>query len=375
VKKIVILGAGFAGLRLAGKLSQYRVDYEICLIDKKRYSSFSPLLPDVISRGINPKDLICDVEDFAKERCFKFINEEVVGIDLEKKEIGTVSNKISFDYLVIATGTQTNFYGNQEIKKIAYKLDDAIDAEKILADLKEKSFENYIIAGGGYTGVEIASNLRKLLDKKKINKKIFIVERASSILGLLPEWMRNYCLDNLKRLNIEILTEVFIDKASQEKIVLSNKQEFDRAMLIWAAGVKVASFLDDLKVEKNPQGRIKVDKYLRLNDFCFVLGDSAWFEEKGQYLRMAVQFAIKQADSVFVNIINTIYGLPLYTYIPKDLGYIIPMANNRSCGVILGCKFKGRVPTIMHFLMCIYREFSLKNKLGLILDLLKGSLI
>jgi NADH dehydrogenase FAD-containing subunit len=184
--------------------------------------------------------------------------------------------------------------------------------------------------------------------------------------------MKDYCLDNLKRLDIEILTGVFVQKINGTKVFLPDNQEFDKAMLIWAAGVKTAGFLESLNVEKNPQGRIKVDQYLRLNDHCFVIGDAAGFLEKKNYLRMAVQFSLKEADSVFVNIINTIYGLQLYAYKPKDLGYIIPMANNRSCGIILGFRFKGLLPTLMHFLMCIYRSFGLRNKFGLILDLLRG---
>jgi NADH dehydrogenase len=219
--------------------------------------------------------------------------------------------------------------------------------------------------------VETASNISRYLNKHKISKKVIIIENSSSILGPLPQWMKNYCLDNLKRLKVEILTGVSVQKVEANKIILSNNQEFNKAMLIWAAGVKTADFLNKVNAEKTLQGRIKVDKFLRLNDYCFVIGDAAGFLEEGKYLRMAVQFSLKESDSVFVNLINSIYGLPLYAFKPRDLGYIIPMANNRSCGVILGFKFKGVIPTIMHFLMCIYRSVGLKNKFGLILDLLK----
>jgi NADH dehydrogenase len=371
MKKIIILGAGFSGLHLCDKLSQYRVDYEVLLVDKNKYSHFLPLLPDVISRGISVKNLVYDIERFAKERDVEFLNEEVLSVNLEEKIIEISSGKRVFDYLVIATGSETNFYGKEEIREFAYKLDDAFDAEKLLFDLKEKNFDSYVITGGGYTGVETASNISRYLNKHKISKKVIIIENSSSILGPLPQWMKNYCLDNLKRLKVEILTGVSVQKVEANKIILSNNQEFNKAMLIWAAGVKTADFLNKVNAEKTLQGRIKVDKFLRLNDYCFVIGDAAGFLEEGKYLRMAVQFSLKESDSVFVNLINSIYGLPLYAFKPRDLGYIIPMANNRSCGVILGFKFKGVIPTIMHFLMCIYRSVGLKNKFGLILDLLK----
>jgi NADH dehydrogenase FAD-containing subunit len=99
------------------------------------------------------------------------------------------------------------------------------------------------------------------------------------------------------------------------------------------------------------------------------LGDAAYVSGKAGFLRMAVQFAITQGENAGINIINSIKGLRLKEYTPVDSGYIIPMANNKSCGLVLGMELKGFLPTVFHYIMCIYRSYSFRNKLGVINNL------
>jgi len=252
-------------------------------------------------------------------------------------------------------------------------LDDATDAANLMQLLKKSDFENFIVCGGGYTGIEVATNLRISLNKRKKAGVVKIVERQPSILGPLPQWMKDYVSENLRRLEIGVLTNSGIEGIDNRSIHIVGGKRFVNSLLIWAAGVKTAPFIQDLPVEKNPQGRIKVDGYLRMNDSCFVAGDAANFSHKNGYLRMAVQFSIMQGYSAARNIIRDIEGLSLREYRPQDLGYIIPMANNASCGTVLGADLKGRLPTMLHFLMCIFRSRGIRNKLGIIGDLMKGN--
>ena len=356
----------------AYRLFKARKNLEVTLIDKKWSSDFLPTLPDCIGRGINPESLSYKIESAAKRFGFRFIYEEVISVGLEKKQAYTASGAIDYDYLIIASGSETNFYGNENIKKYAYKLDEVEDARKIISALKQSAFENFIIGGGGYTGIEVVTNLRRYLNKIKSKKKIIIVERTPSILGPLPAWMKDYVLTNLKSLNVEVLVNSSLEKIEDEKVYVSGGRIYEKSLVVWAAGVKTSGFIQSLNSEKNPQGRIKVDEYLRLNESCFVIGDAAFFSYKSSFLRMAVQFAIAQGDCAAANVINQIKKRKLKKFKPLDFGYIIPMANNKSCGKILGLNLKGALPTIFHFLMCVYRSYSLKNKSGLILGLLKG---
>ena len=171
---------------------------------------------------------------------------------------------------------------------------------------------------------------------------------------------------------MDIFVNTALERIEAGRAYLSNGEAFNNAFVIWAAGVKTADFIQVLLAEKNPQGRLKVDDYLRLNDTCFVVGDVSYFSYKNTFLRMAVQFAIAQGRLSASNIINSIRGLKLAQYKPRDLGYIIPMANNRSCGVILGLDLKGLLPTVFHFIMCMYRLRGFRNRLGVLGGLIKA---
>jgi NADH dehydrogenase len=369
--KIIIIGAGFAGLSAAKRLSGFNSGLRITLFDKKDSSDFLPLLPDAIGRRINPDFLAGKISDLSGKENLDFIKEEVIAVDFESRQVVTSNSSYTYDFLVIASGSQTNFFANRDAQNHAYALNSVDDAKRILNALKEDKFENFIICGGGYTGIEAASNLRLYCRKKGITAKIVIVERAPEILAPLPGWMKSYVRANLESMGIEILVNSVIESIQESRLAVSGNRIFEKAMLFWVPGVRTADFIQKLPVEKNPQGRIVVDEYLKFKEDCFCAGDTAFFTKKGGSLRMAVQFAIAEGDHAALNIIRRIKNLPLKKFIPRDLGYIIPMANNKSCGVVFGFNLKGVLPTLLHFIMCIYRLSGLKNKIGLVGNLTK----
>ena len=371
MKKIVIIGAGFAGLAALRRLQKLLgKELELVLVDNRITSDFLPLLPDCIGRGIDPQFLQYKVEDLCKRLNCVFINEAVNAIDLEKKQVMTATKNIAYDYLLIASGSETNFYGNDNIRQNAYKIDDAADIKKILEVIRARVFDHYIVCGGGYTGVEVATNLSLLLAKSKHLNRIMLLEKGTEILGNLPSWMREYAAMNLDRMKVMVFTATAVERIEGLKAHLTNGNSFDNSMVIWAAGVRTTAFIQQLPQEKNSQGRLKVDEYLRLQENCFVAGDSAYVQDKGSFLRMAVQFAICEGSTAAENIVNTIKGKPLVKYRPIDLGYIIPMANNYSCGTVFGTELIGRLPTLLHFFMCLYRCRGFKNKLGIVQNLI-----
>jgi NADH dehydrogenase len=371
MKKIVIIGGGFAGISAAEALREYRFDLDVTLIDRKPTFDFLPLLPDCIGRGIRPDNLTCNIEDISQELSFKFVNEQVAAIDLEKHQVAMGSKSIYYDYLLISSGSETNFYGNDLIRDRACKLDDATDAARLMQLIMKEDFDNFIVCGAGYTGIEVATNLQVFLSEHKRSGAVAIVERQPSILGALPQWMKDYVWANLDKLGIRVLANSGVDSIDNRSVCLVDGKRFVNSLLIWAAGVKTAPFIQGLTVEKNPQGRIKVDEYLRVNDRCFAAGDAANFIHNNTSLRMGVQFSIMEGLAAAKNIVRSIEGLSLKPYKPRDLGYIIPMANNISCGNVFGKDLKGRLPTMLHFLMCIYRSRGLRNKVRIISGLMK----
>lgn len=370
MKKVIVIGCGFGGLAAVGQLAGFKKEVEVTVIDKGRFFNFLPMLPDVLGRNIAAEFLVYPIEELSRKFRFRFINAQVTSLDLQNNLAVTSNGDFSYDYLIIASGTETNFYGNEQIKRYASKLDDAEDAKEILKKITENDFNTYIVGGAGYTGIEVATNLRMYLNRVSRQRKIVIVERAPAILGPLPEWMKKSVAENLKTLNIDAFTNNAVVQIEEKNIKLSNSDTFDNAMLIWTAGVRTPDFVQGLNFEKNPQGRLKVDEYLRAAPNVFAIGDSAYFAHKGSFLRMAVHFALTQGVCAADNIARNIRRDKLKEYQPRDLGYIIPMANNHSCGSIFGVNLQGMVPTLMHYMMCIYRSRGYVNKLGIIKNLL-----
>ncbi|MFA5101045.1 MAG: FAD-dependent oxidoreductase [Candidatus Omnitrophota bacterium] len=372
VKKIIIIGCGFAGSSAAAAIRARSRDALITVIDKAEAQNFMPLLPDTLGRGIDPAVLTYPIIGLCKQYRFAYINNPVKSVDLDKRKVITTTRSFDYDYLLISSGSETNFYGNDRIMINAFKLDDARDAGIIRNALQNQRRKSYLIAGGGYTGIEVATNLRCFLSARKDNAPVIILERAGDILGPLPGWMKDYVRENLKALGIGVMAAATVESIDNRAVTISGGKVFNDSMLIWAAGVRTADFIQAFKAQKNPQGRVSVDQYLRLSDNCFIAGDAAGLAAVGGMLRMAVQFAITQGDCAGRNIVRSIEGRPLLQYRPVDLGYVIPMANNRSCGIIMGKKVSGVFPTALHYGMCIYRSRGLRNRSGIIRQLLTG---
>jgi len=368
---IIIIGAGFAGLNAANRLSRCDLDLQVTIFDKKDSSGFLPLIPDAIGRGLKPEFLACEIKPRLQRQNFSFIQQEVVAIDLQSRQVFTSSSSYTYDYLVISSGSQTNFFANQEAQNYAYALNSVNDVISIIKALEINKFEDFVICGGGYTGIEAATNFWLFCRKKRLDAKIIIIERSPEILGPLPHWMKAYVRNNLKGMGIEVLTESVVENIQGGRVAVSGNRVFEKAMLIWVPGVRTADFIQKLAVEKNPQGRIVVDAYLEFKQNCFCAGDTAFFVKENNPLRMAVQFAIAEGIQAADNIIRSIKKLPLKKFKPRDLGFIIPMANNKSCGEVFGLNFKGLLPTLLHFAMCIYRSCGLRNKIGLAGNLTK----
>ncbi len=369
--KIIIIGAGFAGLSAANRLSRCNLDLQVTILDKKDTSDFLPLIPDCIGRKLKAKFLTSDIKSSSRKCNFSLIRKEVTSIDFQARQVFTATSSYAYDFLVVASGSQTNFFANPEAQKHAYALNSVNDVKHIMDVLQGYNFDNFVICGGGYTGIEVASNLWLYCRKRRLTSKIFIVERSPEILGPLPNWMKSYVGNNLKSMGIEILTNSVVEKVEEHRLVVSGNRVFENAMLIWVPGVKTADFIQKLEIDKNPQGRIVVDEYLRFKQDCFCAGDTALFTKENNSLRMAVQFAITEGNHVADNIVRLIKKLPPRKFNPIDLGYIIPMANNKSCGRVFGLNLKGFLPTLSHFAMCIYRLSGLRNKIGLIGNLIK----
>jgi len=367
----VIIGGGFCGLTVLDRLSKSTQECSVTLIDQKSTFDFLPLLPDIIGGRISPEYAICDLKKYVQKCKAQFICERVEAVDVQRKIVSTAQQNIAYDYLVIASGAETAYHGNISAHQYGYGIRSVVEAQKILDVFKEAPKSTYVIAGGGYTGIEVATNIWRYFSKRNEHKRIVIIERSRKFLKFLPEKLHQYVKNNLLSLNIEMIHEAEVKEVEENRVVLSNGEQFEDAMVLWTAGVKVGDWLSGIGKESDKQGRINVDEYLRVDEHCFVMGDAANIRFKDSYLRMAVQFTLTQGFSVANNILRSIRGRPLKTYNAiGDLGYVCPMANNSSVGIILGLKTTGFLPTFFHYFMCIFRTYGWRNRLGILEDVL-----
>jgi len=369
-KNVLIIGGGFAGIAFLNKTWRNK-EIVLTLFDQNQTTFFSPLLPDVISNTVSKQNISFDLVDYCRKKNINFINQKITAIDHKQSFIvSTTGQKYYYDYLVLASGAETNFRGDQMIINNSLKLATADDALLIKEKALNSTIENIVISGGGYTGVEIATNVYKLLKEHQLRKNVVLVEYAKSILNSLPVSLQEYVRQDLNAMGIKCLTADQIMEINNGEIILKSKTAYKNSLLIWAAGITTAEYIKTLNFEKDTLGRLFVNEQMMLNNNIFVLGDCANFKYKEKVLRPSVRFAITEASTAAQNLVNLIKNKPLKHYKPLDLGYIVPLGNGRGSGYALGLKIQGRLAITMHYLLSVWFSASWKNRLGLILNLI-----
>jgi NADH:ubiquinone reductase (H+-translocating) len=367
--RVIIIGGGFSGVQLAKKLYKNSL-IDLTLIDQNDESTFLPLLPDVLSKKISASNIVFSLSKWCKKRKIKFFHEKVIDIISSENFIKTTKQeKIKYDFLVVCSGSETNFYNNTLISEKAFKLDGISDIISIQKQALSENVQKVIISGGGYTGIETATHLRRLFNNNELNKDITIVEFSNELLGPMPTWIKKYVIKNLSRMNINYILDSQVSEVTQNQVTINKNEIIQNAMLIWASGVKTSSLINKLDGNKDRQGRVLVSDALKLNYNIYVCGDACQFIHKGKALRMSVRFAIDEASLIAENINRKIKNKPLKLFKPKDPGYVVPMANNKSIGIAKGVRVSGILATFLHYALCFWFSDN-SNKIGIIKDLM-----
>jgi NADH dehydrogenase len=364
--RVVIIGGGFAGLAAARRLARARI--RCTLIDRKPHLEFLPMLPELLSQTLDPQLLQVDLAEIAERVGFEFVHAEVTSVDLEERQASIDKESRAFDHLIIAAGSETNFHGREDLASRVLKIDNVADALAIARETDRTDVDTVVISGAGYTGIECATFLRH-----HTTKRIVILERAPTLLPRLAPWMRHYTVENLQRMSIEVKTDVTLDDYADSVATLSDGSIIERSCVIWATGVQAPSLVRSLDAKHAHQGRLVVDEHLRLHEGVFVAGDSACaLDGAGNPMRMAVQISLDEGAVAGENVLREIRGRPLARYRPLDLGWIVPMANFRSCGTALGFHVRGIPATMLHYVMCLFRSLGLGRRLKLLSELIRS---
>lgn len=369
---ILIVGGGYAGLFAMVQLTAHRDKLDVIMMDRKPFAENLPLLPDVVGKRVQSDNLRLDLQQFARRHGARFHRAAVSEIDPDRRTVTRMNgHTLSADYLLVCAGTETNYYGRDEFAANVPCMDTVADALKISRSLDKNDFKHVVVVGGGYTGVELITNVRRRLRLRRTleGKTLHLVDRAPTVLPGLDERVRNYCRGNLERMGIVQHPNTTLQSYAEQHATLSSGDELPQSLVAWAAGVHTPACVRTLAYDR-PQGRLLVAPTLQFADRCYAAGDAAGLERAERMLRPAVQFAISEGRAAARNILREIAGKEPHACSPPDLGFVVPMANFRACGHALGLPVTGRKAMFLHYFMCLYRSFGTRNRIGVVCDLL-----
>ena len=366
--RIVIIGGGFAGISLAKKLSKQEA--QVVLLDKNNYHTFQPLLYQVSTGGLEPDSIAYPIRKILKDfPNFHFRLANVEKINTEKKKVLADIGELKFDYLVVATGAETNYFGNSEIEKNSMAMKtipqslnlrslilENFEEALLTSDLNERNaLMNFVIVGGGPTGVELAGALAEI--KKGILPKdypdldtrlaqIHIIQSSDCILKGMSTKASARAEDFLEKLGVHIWKNVRVTNYDGKIVSTNTDLTFETATLVWAAGVKGALIKGLDANEFITKGeRLLVNEFNQVKgfDYIFAVGDIACMinDDFPNGLPMMAQPAIQQGQQLGENLIRLIEKKPMAPFEYKDKGAMATIGRNKAVVDLPKFKFQG----------------------------------
>ncbi|MGB3142719.1 MAG: NAD(P)/FAD-dependent oxidoreductase [Maribacter sp.] len=388
--RIVIIGGGFGGISLAKKLSKKEV--QVVLLDKNNYHTFQPLLYQVSTGGLEPDSIAYPLRKvLIGYDNFYFRLAEVQEVLPTEKIVQTSIGKLSYDYLVVATGSETNYFGNDQIEKYAMAMK-SVPQSLNLRSLILENFEqalltddyherdalmNFVIVGGGPTGVELAGALAEI--KKGILPKdypdldtrraqINIVQSGDTLLAGMSAQASKKAEDFLEELGVQVWKGVRVTGYDGKTVTTKTDLTFESAAVVWAAGVKGA-ILKGLDTPEVLAGgnRIQVNEYNQVINYpeIFAVGDIACMvtAEEPRGHPMVAQPAIQQGKLLGENLINLIEHKPLSPFKYVDKGSMATVGRNKAVCDIKGFRFQGIFAWFVWMFVHLFFLIGFRNRM------------
>ncbi len=394
--QVVVLGGGFAGKsaieqlakRLAGRA-------RILLIDRHNYHLFTPMLYEAATFEVVPSDITYPLRQCTGRHGAEFRRATVRGVDFDRRRVLLDDGDVAFDYLVIALGSTTSFFGNSPARQHAMELkqlEDGIAIRNRVVDMLEQastaadpaqraSMLTFVIVGGGATGVETAGALADLVhrivpvDYPQLDvrhARIILAEAAPKLLGHMSSRMADVALRELRKMGVEVKLNNAAKTVDPEHVTFSDGTTISAQTIIWAAGVEAPAVIAQLDAPHGPKGSLAVDEYLQVRNRpgVFAVGDCAHITDsrrRGSVPLLAAA-AEQEGRSVGRNIARSITGRRKVPFRYTDLGNVVSLGHRAGVALIGGVLIDGFAGWLAWRLIHLVRITSYRNKLATLLD-------
>lgn len=394
-KRIVIVGGGLGGLELAFKLVDN--DYQVVLIDKNNYHQFPPLIYQVASGGLEPSSISFPFRRlFQGKKDFFFRMAKVESVNTDKKIINTTVGEIDYDYLVMAFGAKTNFFGNKDIEATTLPMKSVSEAMRlrntILRNLelalteedpaRKQALMNIVVVGGGASGVEIAGAVAEMkkniiardypdLDSSQMH--IYLVNAADRLLSAMDPVSSKRAERDLKELHVHVRQPQFATEYKDGILKTSAGLEIPTQTVIWVSGI-CANTVEGFPAESiGHAGRFLTDRFCRVKGVkdVYAIGDVSLVEGDEEYPLghpQLAQVAMQQAKTVAKNFKAMSKGKELKPFKYKNLGVMATIGRNHAVAEISGKKFGGFPAWALWLVVHLRSILGVKNKTFILLN-------
>ena len=396
MKRVVILGGGFAGLNAAKALRKARVS--VTLVDRHNHHVFQPMLYQVATAALSPGDIASPIRSVLRDnRNTEVLLDEAEAIDLTSRTVHLVSGRaLPYDYLIVATGARHSYFGRDEWEPLAPGLKELEDAfvvrRRILLAFEQAEQESdpaarealltFVIVGAGPTGVEVAGAIAEIKsytlerDFRNINPRnarVIVMEGGPRVLPAYPAELSEKAQKTLERLGVEVCTNTMVTDIRPDGVTSSSGERTPARTVIWAAGNVASPLLRTMGVPLDRQGRVPVgpDSTVPGHHEVFVLGDAAAFEDKGGLLPGTCPVAIqmgKYAGSVIRRETATERPGPRPPFHFFDKGQLAVIGRGRAVADIGNAHFSGFIAWLLWIFIHIFFLIGFRNRVIVLLE-------
>lgn len=392
--RVVIVGCGLGGLKLATTLR--KSGYQVVIVDKNNYNQFPPLIYQVASGGLEPSNIAFPIRRiFQGYKNYYYRMAEVRGIDVKEKAIHTSVGTIHYNYLVLAMGGTTNYFGNKNIEYNTFPMKTVADGialrnhilemlERAVTEEDEKKrqkYLNFVIVGGGPSGVEIAGALAEM--KKDIVPRdypdladrmhIYLVNATSCLLSSMAPESSATAEKNLRQMGVHVRNNWLVTDYKDNLVMVNNGERIESSSVIWVSGIRANTIDGVPKDSLGHAGRLLCDRFNQVKgmDDVFVIGDQSLIEGDPDWKQghpQLAQVALQQAANVAANIQRKERGEEMKPFIYKNLGTMATIGKNHAVAEIGKAKFGGIIAWVLWLVVHLRSILGVKNKFFVLLN-------